>query len=238
MHTAADSTELDWLLPSAPSRLRPFVAGPLLPPAVLERWCQEGMLHAVVDGLYLVATWSGAPAARCAALEVLLRTDAVVGMASAVWARGGPGRRPPTPDERRGGPDRDGHEIDLLVPPRNGRSWQRDGVRTRRLAVRDDEVEQLLGVPVTTPVRTAADLVVWGSDRDQEALDWLWRRGTEPAAVRAELVGRTSTRWNARGLQVLRAVEAGTPAPLRTLPLVDPVTTWSRARDLNPRACP
>ena len=127
--------------------------------------------------------------------------------------------------------DRDEHEVDLLLPPQAGRSRTRDGVRTRRLPFRDDEVEHVHGVPLTRPLRAAVDLVMWGTERDQPALDWLWRNGVDPSAVRADLSTRRSNAWTVRGLAVLARVGTDDAHPLAAHPLTDPATVWALGRN-------
>lgn len=230
-HVRSDSG-LQWLLPSVRSLLEPIVPGPEHRAAVLARWHRDGLVHPLVDDVYVAAPWARVPAARCAAMALLLREGGAIGMASSVWARGGPGRAPlETIRPPEGVHDRDDHEVDLLLPPQAGRSRTRDGVRTRRLPFRDDEIEHLHGVPLTRRLRTAVDLVMWGTERDQAALDWLWRGGVEPDAVRADLSARRSNAWIVRGLRVLARVRADEVAPLAAEPLTDPATTWARNRN-------
>lgn len=235
---------LRWLLPRGGSMLDPIVPGPGHGAAVLARWQHEGLVRPLVDGVYLAAPWADVPVARCAALALLLRTAGAIGMASSVWARGGPGRRPVerrfgTERDGEGARDRDAHEVDLLLPAVAGRSRTREGVRTRRLRVRPDEVEDRHGVPLTRPVRTAVDLAMWGTGRDQDALDWLWCHGVATAAVRAELAGRRSNAWTVRALDVLARVDLADPSPLAAVPLTDPATVWAHGRDVfSPNASP
>jgi hypothetical protein len=103
--------------------------------------------------------------------------------------------------------------------------------------VRTDEVEHWYGVPMTHPLRTAVDLLMWGTDRDQDALDWLWRGGVDPAAAQTDLSARRSSVWTVRGLDVLELSTRGEPAPLAAVPLNDPATVWAQGRDaLSPNA--
>lgn len=230
--TTAEPDGLAWLLATRrPTALEPFLTGPGQDRASLERWHAEGLIHPVAGGVYLARAWSGLPSARCAALRLLLRPGAVVGMASAVWARGGPGRRPPPPDAGRNVQDRDDHDVDVIVPGRPGHSRPREGVRARQLALGPEDVERCHGTPLTTPLRTTVDLLMWGTDRDQDALDWLWSHGVGPLRVRDDLRGRPSSPWTARALDVLSRVRRRQVAPLASVPLTDPVTVWARGRD-------
>ena len=194
-----------------------LVPGGAEPAAVLRRRAADGELFRVVDGVYLPADLALWPPARCAATRLLQRLGLVAGLATAVWCRGGPGRNP-----GHGAPahDRctDDHEVDLLGPPElSGRS--RDGVRLRLVPLRHDEVEHVHGTPVTSAVRTAADLVLWGTGRDDAALAWCWEHGTDPAAVAEDLAGRGPVPGIARAARVLRAARSGVPVPLQRFPL-------------------
>lgn len=192
------------------------------PAGVLRQRCRDGHLVRVVDGLYLPADLEPWPLARAAALRTLLRVDWVGGLTTSVWCRGGPGRssRAVDPDDRVTGDD---HEVDVLAPPSVG-TRPRSGLRLRLVPVSRDEIEVVHGVPVTTAVRTAADLMLWGSWRDDAALTWLWGRGTDPAAVAEDLTARGPVRGLPRAARVLAAVRAGHPSPLARHPASRGVT--------------
>jgi hypothetical protein len=182
-------------------------------PAVLRSRCAAGELVRVVDGVYLPADLAAWPVARARAVRTLLRADLVAGLATSVWCRGGPGRTPREPDVEHAGACTDAHELDLLAPPDLG-ARGRDGVRLRLVPLAGDEVERIHGSPATTAVRTAADLVLWGTGRDDAALAWLWEHGTDPAAVAEDLTARGPVPGLTRAGRVLRAARAGEPAPL------------------------
>jgi hypothetical protein len=80
-------------------------------------------------------------------------------------------------------------------------------------------VEVVHGTPLTTEVRTAADLVLWGTGRDDDALAWCWAHGTDPAEVAEDLGARGPVPGIARAGRVLRAARAGAPSPLGRYPL-------------------
>ncbi len=200
------------------------------PAGVLRQRCRDGHLVRVVDGLYLPADLEPWPLARAAALGSLLRVDWVGGLATSVWCRGGPGRSALPAD----GADRlagDDHEIDVLAPPSVG-TRPRHGLRLRLVPVARHEVERVHGVPVTTAVRTAADLALWGGWRDDAALTWLWERGTDPAAVAEDLTARGPVRGLPRAARVLSSVRAGRPSPLARHP-----ATKGAGGDLSPGSC-
>jgi hypothetical protein len=56
--------------------------------------------------------------------------------------------------------------------------------------------------------------VLWGTARDDDALAWVWGRGTDPADVVDDLVARGAVPGLARAARVLRAVRAGAANPL------------------------
>lgn len=182
-------------------------------PAVLRRRCVDGELVRVVDDVYLPADLAPWPVARAWAVRTLLRADLIAGLATSVWCRGGPGRTPRPPDDVHAGACTDAHEVDLLGPPELG-ARGREGVRLRLVPLAGADVERVHGAPVTTPARTAADLVLWGTGRDDAALAWLWEHGTDPAVVAEDLTSRGPVPGLTRAGRVLRAVRRGDPAPL------------------------
>ncbi len=174
---------------------------------MLRRRWQLGELVRVVDDLYLPADLEPWPVARCHAVRQVLRPGWAAGLASSVWARGGPGRSPAPHAPQ------DAHDLDVLAPPAAALRVP-DGVRVRLVRVPARAVEQVHGVAVTTLVRTAADLALWGTGRDDAALAWVWGRGTDPADVVDDLVARGPVPGLARAARVLRAVRAGAQNPL------------------------
>jgi len=190
-----------------------LVGGRDEPSAVLRSRCTDGELVRVVDDVYLPADLAPWPVARSWAVRALLRADLVAGLATSVWCRGGPGRTPRPVEAAHAGACTDAHEVDLLGPPELG-ARGRDGVRLRLVPLLAADVEQVHGAAATTTERTAADLVLWGTGRDDAALAWLWEHGTDPAAVAEDLTARGPVPGLARAGRVLRAVRAGDPAPL------------------------
>lgn len=184
-----------------------LVPGAAEPAAVLRRRWQVGELARVVDDLYLPVDLEPWPVARCAALRQVLRPGWAVGLAAAVWARGGPGRTGPPAAAH------DAHDLDVLAPPAAALRVP-DGVRVRLVRVPTPALERVHGVAATTLTRTAADLVLWGTGRDDAALAWVWGRGTDPADVVDDLVARGPVPGLARAARVLRAVRAGASRPL------------------------
>ena len=118
--------------------------------AVLRRRWQLGELVRVVDDLYLPADLEAWPVARCHAVRQVLRPGWSAGLASSVWARGGPGRSPADHVPH------DAHDLDVLAPPAAALRVP-DGVRVRLVRVPAGAVEQVHGVAVTTLTRTAAE---------------------------------------------------------------------------------
>lgn len=192
---------------TAPAVWPVLAPGGAEPAAVLRRRWQLGELARVVDDLYLPVDLEPWPVARSAALRELLRPGWVAGLAASVWARGGPGRA--------GAPagPHDAHDVDVLAPPATAVRVA-DGVRVRLVRVPASAVERVHGVDVTTLVRTAADLALWGTGRDDDVLAWVWARGTDPADVVDDLVARGPVPGLARAARVLRAVRSGAREPL------------------------
>ncbi len=200
--------------------------------AVLTLLCRQGALTQVADEVYLPTHQLAWPVARCDALRLLVRPGWVVGLSTSVWARGGPGRSAggPAPDGRHG-PD---HMIDLLVPPGTGPRRHRTGLRLRQTRVLPDDAENVHGVWVSTLGRAAADLLLWGSGRDDPALAWLWARGVDPAQTWQHLVARGRVAGRHRAALVLELVASGCDDPLARAPVDDPACYPA----LTPSACP
>lgn len=113
----------------------------------LRRLCRDRVLRRMLQGVYASTHLDNDLSVRAAAVALVLPRGAVICRRSAAWLRGVdlrcPGE-PPLP-------------VEVLVdtktdPPR------RSGVLGYRSIVPDGDVEMVAGLPVTTGVRTAADL--------------------------------------------------------------------------------
>lgn len=191
MTTTVESPPLSTLLEPAPGP-EPFRVAA----AETERLLACGLARRVV-GDVLVAV--GAPdslAVRCAAAALLLPPPPgsfVVGFGSAAWLlAGGGGVATPA-------------RLDVVIPP--GRRRPASPVlRVRQVPLPESSVVTVAGVPVTAPVRTAADVA-----RDlpaETALPALRRLGelaeVRPHQVLAELAAMRYARGAANGRRVVR----------------------------------
>ena len=112
---------------------------------------KTGRLRQVLRGVYLDAQVPDDLASRAACLALRLPPSAVVARLSAAWLYGVDGR---APDQLALPPP-----VECVVPP--GRQpLRRPGVRCYTASLADDCTE-IGGVPVTTPLRTALDLLRW-----------------------------------------------------------------------------
>ncbi|MEJ2887395.1 endonuclease domain-containing protein [Actinomycetospora aeridis] len=109
-----------------------------------------------------------------------------------------------------------GAPVDLIVGPRRLRS--RAGLTIRQDVLRDDEIEVVDGVSVTSPVRTARDLVrAVGFVEGVVALDALAAVGEfDPAAILQHVGGRSRPRGHRRLAPAVEAAEPGSGSPPET----------------------
>jgi hypothetical protein len=163
--------------------------------------------HHVVDGSYVLlfpgvsvdATTTVTMAVRAAG-AALARPGGVVagGAAAALWQVD-----PASSDTA----------VDLIVGTGGMRSCA--GIRLRRVGLREDEVAVTRGLRVTTPARTAMDLVRWLPRGEAVVvIDALLRAtGTEPAAVDAVVGEHPGERDVRRVAEVLAWVDPRSPSP-------------------------
>ena len=115
---------------------------------------EQGLVRRVIADVLVAIDAPNSRAVRARAIALLIPDPArpsgsgwVTGFSSAAWLHtgfAGSGRRAP-------------EELHVIIPP--GRRRPRaDGVRGRQVALRPEQVMFLDGVPVTNPVRTAADV--------------------------------------------------------------------------------
>ncbi len=153
----------------------------------------RGLVRRVLHGVYAAAQAPDDLAARAAALRLVVSPSAVVTDRSAAWL----------------------HGLDLLAPGRHGggpplTAYQRPGTRARRSDVesgerqlRPEDVVELHGIPVTSPLRTALDLgrSLWRPDA-LAALDQFLAHGV----TRAELADGVRRFRGHRGVVQLRGL--------------------------------
>ncbi len=195
-----------WLSPSLPPDTASLVLG--VGPGSSRHWLEsmhrDGLLVPVGTEHYLRADAVNWPQARLLALRLSLPPRAVVGLSTAVWAMGGPGGC-----QRR---------LVVIVPP-STTVRPPVGVRVHRLALPPDEVIGRGGVRLTCPVRTAADLALWGGHADGPALLWLLEEvGVSASAAWRSIRRRGRLPGLRRAGSALRRARSGDPDPFGGLP--------------------
>jgi hypothetical protein len=179
----------------------------------LRRLCRDRVLRRMLQGVYSSVHLTDDLSLRAAAVALVLPPGAVLCRRSAAWLRGIDLRCPgesPLPAEVLVGTQVD--------PPR------RPGVKAYQSTLRDEDVETVGGLPVTSGVRTAADLARYRPRTEGVvALDALAHAGhcrvDEVAALGSTLRGR-------RGVRQLRLVvsladpRAESPMETRTRVLI------------------
>ena len=132
--------------------------------------CEEGYLRRLLKSVYVAAQVPDSLELRAAALRLVVPADAVVTDRTAGWLLGAPMVLAPG---------------DHLVVPTVSMFVNREGARLRNelsssgeRALRPDEIMEVLGLQVTTPLRTACDLGrLLSRDRAFAALDAMLRLG-------------------------------------------------------------
>jgi hypothetical protein len=152
--------------------------------SVVRRLVRDGDVRRVLHGVYVGAHVEDSLVVRARAAVMVLPRGAVVCGRTAAELHG---VRPP-PDPRDG--TRRTPPVEVVVPV-GSTPPRRDGCRARVMALTAEEVVRLAGLPLTSAVRTAADLART-SDRDTGVvvLDAFLRAGLIPAGVLAGLPAR------------------------------------------------
>ena len=168
-------------------------------PAEADQLLKQGLVRPVIADVLVAFDAPDSREIRALAAGLLIpaefrvSTGWVVGFGSAAWLHTGPGPgRPPAPAE-----------LQVVVPPGRRRP-KRPGVRGRQVALAADQVIFLGPVPVTDPVRTAADVA-----RDLPAVEALaaLRRLGELCEVRPQpVLELLATMRYARGAATARQV--------------------------------
>lgn len=179
-----------------PSDLLPFRADG---PAEMSRLLAQRLARRVIADILVASDAPDSREVRSAAAVLLIPAQVrltrawVVGFRSAAWLHTGSGvvtQAAATADE-----------LEVIVPP--GRRRPRaPGVRGRQVALDLEQVTFLGGVPVTTPIRTAADVA-----RDlpaDEALPMLHRLGELSGVRPHHVITMLSTMRYARGAAIAR----------------------------------
>jgi hypothetical protein len=141
---------------------------------------------------------------RCAAIRLVLPTDAVVGYSAAAWLHGADVR--------------DRRQPDVEVIGQRGDQIRRVGVRATSALLQPEDVTEVLGIPVTTPVRTAFDLARRGDLTEAVVgVDAMLNRGGCELAELATYIA-THRRW--RGVRyagaALKHAEPLAESPMET----------------------
>jgi AbiEi antitoxin C-terminal domain len=189
-----------------------------------------GALRQPVRGVYIDARVPDDLTTRAACVALRLPADAVVGRLTAAWLWGVDGRMP----EQRAAPPL----VECVVPVRR-QPVRRPGVRCY-VAPLGDDVCEVDGVPVTTPLRTALDALRWLSPHmglavtdalaaaslvTRESLlvriaDMPGVRGIAKARYLADLVEPRTESMGESWLR-LRIVDAGFPRPVVQVEILD-----------------
>src|SRR4051794_22918729 len=163
---------------------------------------------------------------RAAAIGLVLPEDAVVGYTAAAWLHGADVRDRRLPD--------------VEVIAQRGGQIRRAGLRASSALLEPDDVVEVLGIPVTTPVRTAFDLArqrdliegVVGIDAMVNAAGcdlgelahyvashrrWRGVRYADAAIAHAEPLAQSPMESRQR----MRLVLAGLPRPTAQVPVLD-----------------
>ncbi len=176
----------------------PFTAGDARSSGIhsseLSVLCERGYLRRLLKGVYVAAQVPDSLELRAAALRLVVPADAVVTDRTAGWLLGAPMVLAPG---------------DHLAVPSVSMFLNRSGARLRNQlsssgerTLRPDEVIEVLGLQVTTPLRTACDLGrLLSRDRAFAALDAMLRLG---AFTQEELCDATEQFRGMRGVRQLR----------------------------------
>lgn len=173
--------ESNLLLPHGPLPTdRPFTAAQVpVPPHDLGLLVQAGFLRRPLRGVYVASALPDTLGLRARSLSLVVSRDAVVTDRTAAWL----------------------HGVDVLLPgeqlevPPICVFHRKEGCRVRRpevaggkRALEDTDVQEIEGVLVTTPLRTACDLaMVRNRDRAFGALEAMLHAGVDKADVEREM---------------------------------------------------
>ena len=167
-----------------------------LHPTQVSRLCEAGILRRLLHGVYVVAQIPDSLELRSAALRLVVPSDAVVTDRTAGWLHGAPMVLAPNDH--------------LATPPvsvflnRKGARLRNGLARSGQRLLRDEDVVEINGVLVTTPVRTACDLGrLLHRDSALAALDAMLRLGRFDSDELWDSIGHLK---GMRGVRQLRAL--------------------------------
>ncbi|MBF4160486.1 type IV toxin-antitoxin system AbiEi family antitoxin domain-containing protein [Nocardioides acrostichi] len=164
----------------------------------LHRMVEHGWLRRPLKGVYVVGTMADTLDLRCAMLRLVVPDDAYVCDHTAAWLHRGDDALPPndhlkTPD------------VSCFRP--SGKRVRRGGVLSGERKMTTEDVMEVGGLRVTTPLRTACDVGRLGFNNDirLHALDMMLATDT---FTRERLARETSRFKGMRGVVALRALAA------------------------------
>jgi hypothetical protein len=191
----------------------------------------RGLLIQPVHGVVQRADLPDSVALRCRAVSLVLPPGATVCRTTAAWLHG--------VDARETGRHLELPTVECAVPV-GTTPVRRPGLTCYVSDLRADDLEEVFGIPVTSPGRTACDLARWASPgRGIATLDVMTRAGLiDPEALLREIERWRGDRFVARARHLLanvdprsesagesafrlRLVDAGFPRPELQIPLLD-----------------
>jgi hypothetical protein len=197
----------------------------------LERLLAEGVVRQPLRGIYVDAAQADTGSLRAACAARVLPAGAAVSRAMAAWMWG--------VDMR--GPERMTSPVAMECTVAAGQEpVARPGMRCHVAALSPDEIDDVHGVPCTTPLRTALDLLRFSAphlglgaadalafrgliaveELVTEVERWRGRRGVIQARYLAPLVEPLTESFGESWLR-LRIMDAGFPRPTAQIPIVD-----------------
>lgn len=155
--------------------------------AALQRWAATGEITHIAGDVFLPTDMLPRMPQRVAALAALVPPHATVARAAAAWVWGGP--LPPS--------------VEVVIPPGASRRMPPGVTAHQDTRLPQDQVHRFETGPltVTTPARTALDLLGAGVPAAEPALAWLRRTLVDDAEILALL----DLRYRYPGTRELRA---------------------------------
>ena len=204
----------------------PFTRATALAAGLSAKQLRCAAYRRLLHDVYVDASVPDSVELRAGAVRLVLPDDAVVGYTASAWLQGADVR--------------DRRMLDVEVIAQRGDQIRRAGIAATSALLEDADITEVLGVPVTTPTRTAFDLArrkdlieaVVGIDamlnrggcdlaelRDYTATHRKWRyvRTVDEALTHAEPLSESPMETRQR----MRFVLAGLPRPRAQTPVAD-----------------
>jgi hypothetical protein len=201
----------------------PFIGSEAIASGDMARSTLRSQYTKVFHDVYVSAGTELTPPVRARAAWLWSRRRGIIAGLSAAALHGARWIDPATP-------------VEIIHSSRNSLT----GLRVRGDRIDDDEIDDVAGVPVTTPARTALDLACWYPTGEAVAAIDALARATGLAmadveALEARYQGRRSIRWARTALSLidagatspeqtwlrLQVVKAGLPTPRTQIPVRD-----------------